>query len=72
LTNKYTYSSIEACFYNRRFPVEIMHGDSIYENQIETFSGAQKQRIDSRNVVLDAYFELRNSTPTGTWMKTAK
>jgi hypothetical protein len=33
----------------RRFPVEIIHAGSIYENQIETFSGVWKQRIDSRN-----------------------
>jgi len=31
------YSSIETCFYDRRFRVEIMHGGSIFENQIETF-----------------------------------
>jgi hypothetical protein len=26
----------------------MMHAGSIYENQIETFSGVQNQRIDSR------------------------
>jgi len=31
------YSSIEACFYDRGFRVEIMHGGSIFESQIETF-----------------------------------
>ena len=33
-------STIEAGFRNRRFPVEVMHWSSIYENQIGTFSGA--------------------------------
>ena len=32
--------------------VEMMHAGSIYENQIETFSEGQKQRIDSRNTQL--------------------
>jgi hypothetical protein len=27
----------------------MMHAGSIYENQIETFSGVQNQRIDSSN-----------------------
>jgi len=27
-----------------------MYASSIYENQIDTFSGVRKQRIDSRNV----------------------
>ena len=35
----YTYlSTIEAGFRDRRFSFEIMYGNSIYENQIETFS----------------------------------
>jgi hypothetical protein len=42
----YTLSAIEACFKNRRFP-EMMHAGSIYEDQIETFQEAWKQRIDS-------------------------
>jgi hypothetical protein len=37
--NNTYHSSIEACFYNRRFSLEIMDGDLIYDNQIETFSG---------------------------------
>ena len=41
-------SVIEGCFRNRRFPVEMLHVDSIYENQIETFSRVWKQKIDSR------------------------
>jgi len=32
------YYATETCFRNRRFSVEMMHGGSIYENQIETFS----------------------------------
>jgi hypothetical protein len=44
----YTYlSAIEVCFKSRRLRIEIMYAGSIYENQIETFSGAKKQRIDS-------------------------
>ena len=38
-------STIEACFKRRRLPIEIMYAGSIYENQIETFSGAKKQRL---------------------------
>ena len=31
------YYARDACFSNRRFPVEMMHAGSIYEDQIETF-----------------------------------
>ena len=33
-----------------KISVEIMHAGSIYENQIETFKGDWKQRIDSETV----------------------
>jgi hypothetical protein len=45
---EFTYYAGDACSSNRRFPDEMMHAGSRYENQIETFSGAQKQRIDRR------------------------
>jgi hypothetical protein len=32
------YSAAEAWFMSRRFPIEIVHAVSMYENQIETFS----------------------------------
>jgi hypothetical protein len=31
------YYATDACSRNRRFPDEMMHAGSIYENQIETF-----------------------------------
>jgi hypothetical protein len=44
------YYTREACFRNQRFPVEIMHAGSIYENQIETFQRVWEQRRGNETV----------------------
>ena len=38
LTSSTYYYARDACSRSQRFPIEIMHGGSIYENQIGTFS----------------------------------
>jgi hypothetical protein len=48
------------------FRVEMMHGGSIYENQIETFSEVQKQRIDSRNMAFSKSSHGSNTLNRGT------
>jgi hypothetical protein len=74
----FTYEcSKEACLRSRRFLIEIMHGHSIYENQIGTFSVVQNQSIGAVIVtsltgwfpkytvfiVLDVAFSLRLHAP---------